>query len=126
MFYQTTMIMNISDDHNNSFGDIISPITEHDEESVPFKVGEEVMKANTAPYLPTLEEPILAAIDDIQSKEDEEFLAPSLYEDKCSNLLDEAEVTHIHLNLPQLPRVTINQVGEDDSVFENKKEQEKV
>ncbi|GJW24643.1 hypothetical protein Tco_0038454 [Tanacetum coccineum] len=38
----------------------------------------------------------------------------------------EAEVTHIHLNPPQLPRVEINQVGEDDSVFENKKEQEKV
>ncbi|GJV71106.1 hypothetical protein Tco_1491101 [Tanacetum coccineum] len=38
----------------------------------------------------------------------------------------EAEVTHIHLNPPQLPRVVINQVGEDDLVFENKKEQEKV
>nr|GEV28893.1 hypothetical protein [Tanacetum cinerariifolium] len=80
-----------ADDHNNSFGDIISPITEHDEESVPFKVGEEVMEANTTPYLLTLKEPILSAIDDIQSKEDAEFLAPSLYEDKCSNLLDEAE-----------------------------------
>nr|GEX01349.1 hypothetical protein [Tanacetum cinerariifolium] len=64
-----------ADDHNNSFGDIISPTTEHDEESVPFKVGEKVMEANTTPYLPTLEEPILSAIDDIQSKEDEEFLA---------------------------------------------------
>nr|GFA90842.1 hypothetical protein [Tanacetum cinerariifolium] len=115
-----------ADDHNNSFGDIISPITRHNEESVPIKVGEEVMEANTTPYLPTLEEPILPAIDDIQLKEDEEFLAPSLYEDKCFNLLDEAEVTHIHLNLPQLPRVAINQVREDDSVFENKKEQEKV
>nr|GEW87487.1 hypothetical protein [Tanacetum cinerariifolium] len=115
-----------ADDHNNSFGDIISPITEHDEESVPFEVGEEVMEANTTTYLPSLEEPILSAIDDIQSKEDAKFLAPSLYEDKCSNLLDEAEVTHIHLNLPQLPRVAINQVGVDDSVFENKKEQEKV
>nr|GFB87684.1 hypothetical protein [Tanacetum cinerariifolium] len=51
-----------ADDHNNSFGDIISPITEHDEESVPFKVGEEVMEANTTPYLPTLEEPIHSAI----------------------------------------------------------------
>nr|GEU47651.1 hypothetical protein [Tanacetum cinerariifolium] len=51
------------------------------------EVGEEVMEANTTTYLPTLEEPILLAIDDIQSKEDEEFLAPSLYEDKCSNLL---------------------------------------
>nr|GEZ21444.1 hypothetical protein [Tanacetum cinerariifolium] len=36
-----------ADDHNNSFRDIISPITEHDEELVPFKVGEEVMEANT-------------------------------------------------------------------------------
>nr|GEV57706.1 hypothetical protein [Tanacetum cinerariifolium] len=36
-----------------------------------------------------------------------------------------SEVTHIQ-NPPQLPRVAINQVGEDDSVFENKKEQEKV
>nr|GEU98042.1 probable isoprenylcysteine alpha-carbonyl methylesterase ICMEL2 [Tanacetum cinerariifolium] len=71
-----------ADDHNNSCGDIISPITEHDEESVPFKVGEEVMEANNTPYLPTLEEPIFSAIDDIQSKEDDEFLAPSLYEDK--------------------------------------------
>nr|GEX94584.1 hypothetical protein [Tanacetum cinerariifolium] len=114
------------DDHNNSFGDIISPITEHDEESVPFKVREEVMEANTTPYLPTLEEPILSAIDNIQSKEDEEFFSPSLYEDKCSNLLDEVEVTRIYLNLPQLPRVTINQVREDDSVFKNKKEQENV
>nr|GFA47489.1 hypothetical protein [Tanacetum cinerariifolium] len=115
-----------ADDHNNSFGDIISPITEHDEESVPFKVREEVIEANTTPYLPTLEEPILLAIDDIQSKEDEEFLAPSLYEDKCSNLLNEAEVTHIHLNLPQLPRVAINKVMVDDSVFKNKKDQDNV
>nr|GEX07189.1 zinc finger, CCHC-type [Tanacetum cinerariifolium] len=83
------------DDHNNSFEDLISPIKEHDKESAPFKVGEEVMEANTTPYLPTLEEPILSPIDDIRSKEDEEFLALYLYEDKCSNLLDEAEVTPI-------------------------------
>nr|GEU39614.1 Gag-Pol polyprotein [Tanacetum cinerariifolium] len=112
------------DDHNNSFEDLSSPIKEHDKELVPFKVREEVMEANTTPYLPTLEEPILSPIDDIRSKEDEEFLALLLYKDQCSNLLDEAEVTHIQ-NPPQLPRVAINQVGEDDSVFENKKEQEK-
>nr|GEU53229.1 hypothetical protein [Tanacetum cinerariifolium] len=96
-----------ADDHNNSFEDLISPIKEHDKES--------------------------RLIDDIRSKEDEEFLALSLYEDECSNSLEEeqypneveAEVTHIQ-NPPQLPRVAINQVGEDDSVFENKKEQEKV
>nr|GFB29528.1 hypothetical protein [Tanacetum cinerariifolium] len=82
--------------------------------------------ANTTPYLPTLEEPILSAIDDIQSKEDEKFFAHSLYEDKCSNLLEEAEVTHIHLNPPQFPRVVINQVRVDDSVFENEKEQDNV
>nr|GEX44480.1 hypothetical protein [Tanacetum cinerariifolium] len=83
------------DDHNNSFEDLISPIKEHDKESVPFKVGEGVIEANTTPYLPTLEEPILLPIDDIRSKSDEEFLALSLYKDQCSNLLDEAEVTHI-------------------------------
>nr|GEU32351.1 retrovirus-related Pol polyprotein from transposon TNT 1-94 [Tanacetum cinerariifolium] len=92
------------DDHNNSFEDLISPIKEHDKESVPFKVWEEVMEANTTPYLPTLKEPILSPIDDIRSKEDEEFLALSLYEDK----------------------VVINQVGVDDSVFENEKEQDNV
>nr|GEZ41016.1 hypothetical protein [Tanacetum cinerariifolium] len=121
------------DDHNNSFEDLISPIKEQDKESVPFKVGEDVMEANTTPYLPTLEEPILSPIDDIRSKEYEEFFALSLYEDECSNSLEEEqypneveiEVTHIQ-NPPQLPRVAINQVGEDDSVFENKKEQEKV
>nr|GEW27151.1 hypothetical protein [Tanacetum cinerariifolium] len=120
-------------DHNNSFEDLISPIKEHVKESVPFKVGDGVMKANTTSYLPTLEEPILQLIDDIRSKEDEEFLALLLYEDECSNSLDEdkypneveAEVTHIQ-NLPQLPRVAINQIREDDSVFKNKKEQEKV
>nr|GEU36878.1 hypothetical protein [Tanacetum cinerariifolium] len=137
------------DDHNNSFEDLISPIKEHDKESVsPINVDdkdlislnkhhgifdnrfplswEEVMEANTTPYLPTLEEPILSPIDDIRSKEDVEFLALSLYEDKCSNLLEEAEVTHIHLNPPQLPRVVINQVWVDDSVFENKNEQDNV
>nr|GEU78313.1 reverse transcriptase [Tanacetum cinerariifolium] len=92
-----------ADDHNNSFRDLISPIIEHDKESVPFKVREEVMEANTTPCLPTLDEPILSPIDDIRSKEDEEFLALSLYKDQCSNLLDEAEVTHI-LNPPKLPR----------------------
>nr|GEX34309.1 reverse transcriptase domain-containing protein [Tanacetum cinerariifolium] len=54
-------------------------------------------------------------------------------EDECSNSLEEeqypneveAEVTHIQ-NPPQLARVAINQVGEDDPVFKNKKEQEKV
>nr|GEU51457.1 hypothetical protein [Tanacetum cinerariifolium] len=114
------------DDYNNSFEDLISPIKEHDKESVPFKVGEEVMDANTTPYLPTLEEPILSPIDDIRSKEDEEFLALSLYENKCSNFLEEAEVTHIHLNPSQLLRVVINQVGVDDLVFENEKEQDNV
>nr|GEX06785.1 hypothetical protein [Tanacetum cinerariifolium] len=108
------------DDHNNSFEEFISQIKEHDKESFPFKVGEEVMEANTTPYLQTLEEPILSPIDDIRSKKNEEFFVLSLYEDKCSNLLEEAEATHIHLNPPQLPRVV------DDSVFENKKEQEKV
>nr|GEU34949.1 copia protein [Tanacetum cinerariifolium] len=91
-----------------------------DKEDVPFKVGEKVMEANTTPYLPTLEEPIISPIDDIRSKKDEEFLALSLYEDKCYNLLEEAEVTHIHPNLPQLPRVV------DDSNFENEKEQDNV
>nr|GEV42691.1 hypothetical protein [Tanacetum cinerariifolium] len=43
------------DNHNNSFEDLISPIKEHDKESVPFKVREGVMEANTTPYLPTLE-----------------------------------------------------------------------
>nr|GEX63683.1 retrovirus-related Pol polyprotein from transposon 17.6 [Tanacetum cinerariifolium] len=113
------------DDHNDSFEDLISPIKEYDKESVPFKVGEEVMKANTTPYLLTLEEPILSPIDDIRSKDDEEFLALSLYKDQCLNLLDEAEVTHIQ-NQPQLTRVAIYQVREDDLVFKNKKEQEKV
>nr|GFB60861.1 hypothetical protein [Tanacetum cinerariifolium] len=114
------------DDHNNSFEDLISPIKEHDKESVPFKVREEVIEANTTPYLSTLEEPILSPIDDIRSKEDDEFLALSLYEDKCSNLLEEAVVTHIHLNPPQFPKVVINQVGVDDSVFKNEKEQNNV
>nr|GEW85050.1 hypothetical protein [Tanacetum cinerariifolium] len=98
------------DDHNNSFEDLISPIKEHDKESVPFKVGEGVMEANTTPYLPNLEEPILKLIDDITSKNDEEFFALSLYEDECSNSLEEeqypneveAEVTHIQ-NPPRLP-----------------------
>nr|GEW95297.1 hydroxyphenylpyruvate reductase-like [Tanacetum cinerariifolium] len=62
-----------ADDHNNSFEDLISPIKEHDKELVPFKVGEGVMEANTTPYLPTLEEPILQLIDDIRSKKNEEF-----------------------------------------------------
>ncbi|GJY31907.1 hypothetical protein Tco_0415402 [Tanacetum coccineum] len=90
------------------------------------EVGEGVMEANTTPYLSTLKEPILLPIYDIRSKEDEEFFALSLYEDKCSNLLKEDEVTHIHLNPPLLARVAINQVEEEDSVFENEKEQEKV
>nr|GFA02547.1 hypothetical protein [Tanacetum cinerariifolium] len=72
-----------ANDHNNSFEDLISPIKEHDKESVSFKVREGVMKANTTPYLPTLEEPILQLINDIRSKEDEEFLALSLCEDEC-------------------------------------------
>ncbi|GJT78525.1 reverse transcriptase domain, reverse transcriptase zinc-binding domain protein [Tanacetum coccineum] len=42
------------DNHNNSFKDLISPIKEHGKESVPFKVGEGVIEANTTPYLPTL------------------------------------------------------------------------
>nr|GFA69257.1 hypothetical protein [Tanacetum cinerariifolium] len=121
------------DDHNNSFEDLISPIKEQDKESVPFKVGEEVIEANTTPYLPTLKEPILLPIQDIRSKEDEEFLALLIYEDECSNSLEEeqypneveAEVTHI-LNPPQLPRVVINQVRVDDSVFENEKDQDNV
>ncbi|GKE03566.1 hypothetical protein Tco_1395584, partial [Tanacetum coccineum] len=110
-----------ADNHNYSFEDLISPIKEHDKESVPFKVREGVMEANTTPYLSTLKEPILLPIDDIRSKEDEEFFALSLYEDKCSNLLKEDEVTHIHLNPPQLARVVINQVGEDDSVLKMRK-----
>nr|GFA44041.1 hypothetical protein [Tanacetum cinerariifolium] len=88
------------DDQNNSFEDLISPIKEQDKESVPFKVGEEVMEANTTPYLLTLEEPILSLIDDIRSKEDE--CSNSLEEEQYPNEV-EAEVTHI-LNPPQLPK----------------------
>nr|GEY38629.1 hypothetical protein [Tanacetum cinerariifolium] len=51
-----------ADDHKNSFEDLISPIKEYDKESVPFKVEEEVMEANTTPYLPTLKEPILSLV----------------------------------------------------------------
>nr|GEV94832.1 hypothetical protein [Tanacetum cinerariifolium] len=99
-----------ADDHNNSFEDLISPIKEQDKESVPFKVREEVI-----------------------SKEDDEFLALLLIEDECSNSLEEeqypneveAKVTHI-LNPPQLPRVVMNQVGVNDLVFENEKEQDNV
>nr|GFA35515.1 hypothetical protein [Tanacetum cinerariifolium] len=47
------------DYHNKSFEDLIQPIKEHDKELIPFKVREEAMKANTIPYFPTLEEPIL-------------------------------------------------------------------
>nr|GEW85526.1 hypothetical protein [Tanacetum cinerariifolium] len=113
------------DNDNNSFEDLISLVKEHGKESVPFKVGEGVMEANTAPYLSTLKEPILSPIDDIRSKGDEEFFVLSLYENKCSNLLEEAEVTHINLNPPQFSRVVINQVEEDDLVFENEKEQKR-
>nr|GFA20882.1 hypothetical protein [Tanacetum cinerariifolium] len=63
-----------ANDHNNSFEDLISPIKEYDKESVPFKVGDGVMEANTTPYLLTLKEPILLLVDDIRSKEDGEFL----------------------------------------------------
>nr|GFA66241.1 hypothetical protein [Tanacetum cinerariifolium] len=55
------------DVQNNSFEDLISPIKEQDKESVPFKVRDEVMEANTTPYLLTLEEPILSLINDIIS-----------------------------------------------------------
>nr|GFB30518.1 hypothetical protein [Tanacetum cinerariifolium] len=68
------------------------------------------------------DEPILSLIDDIRSKEDE--CSNSLEEEQYPNEV-EAEVTHI-LNPPQLPKVVINQVGVDDSVIENEKEQEKV
>nr|GEX55189.1 hypothetical protein [Tanacetum cinerariifolium] len=97
--------------HNNSFEDLISPIKEHDKESVPSIFREGVMKANTTPYLPTLKEPI---IDDIRSKEDEEFLALSLYKDNCSNLLEEVKVTHTNQTPPQMPQVLTNKVGMDD------------
>ncbi|GJU71726.1 putative zinc finger, CCHC-type containing protein [Tanacetum coccineum] len=62
------------DDHNNSFEDLISPVKEHDKESVNFKVGEGVMEANTTTYLSTLKEPTLSPIDDIRSKEYDIYL----------------------------------------------------
>ncbi|GJX73084.1 hypothetical protein Tco_0311679 [Tanacetum coccineum] len=77
------------DGHNYSFEDLISPVKEHDKESVTFKVGEEVMEANTTPYLPTLKEPILQRVYDIRSKEDEECLTLLLSE--CSNSLEEQQ-----------------------------------
>ncbi|GJU95883.1 retrovirus-related pol polyprotein from transposon TNT 1-94 [Tanacetum coccineum] len=118
---------------NNFFKGAVDPTTWL-ESGIPLKYEGGVMEANTTPYLSTLKEPILSPIEDTKSREYEEFLALSLYEDECLNSLEEeqysneveAEVTHIHLNPPQFPRVVINQVGEDDSVFENKKEQEKV
>nr|GEY11065.1 hypothetical protein [Tanacetum cinerariifolium] len=89
-----------ADDHNNSFEDLISPIKEHDKESIPFKVGEEVMEVNTTPCLPNLKEPIISLIDDIGSKKDEEFLALLLYKDGCSTLLEEVKVTHTDQTAP--------------------------
>nr|GEY32245.1 hypothetical protein [Tanacetum cinerariifolium] len=103
-----------ADDHNYSFEDLISPIKEHGKESVPFKVREKVIKANTTPYLPTLKEPILLLIDNIRSKEDEEFLSLSLYKDGCSTLLEEVKVTHTDQIPPQMPQVLTNKVGMND------------
>nr|GEX37132.1 hypothetical protein [Tanacetum cinerariifolium] len=103
-----------ADDHNYSFKDLISPIKEHGKESVPFKVREKVMKANTTPYLLTLKQLILLLIDDIRSKEDEEFLSLLLYKDGCSTLLEEVKVTHTDQTPPQMPQVLTNKVGMND------------
>nr|GEV68470.1 reverse transcriptase domain-containing protein [Tanacetum cinerariifolium] len=110
-----------ADDYNNSFEDLISPIKEHDKESVPFKVREGVMEANTTPYLLTLKEPILSLIDGIRSKEDEEFLALSLYKDECLNLLEEVKVTHTDQTSPQMTQVLTNNVGMDDILIQSLK-----
>ncbi|GJZ90600.1 hypothetical protein Tco_0662527 [Tanacetum coccineum] len=104
-----------ADDYNNSSEDLISPIKEHDKESVPFKVGKVVMEVNTTPYLPNLKEPILSLIDYIRSKENEEFLALSLYKDECSNLLKEVKVTNTDQTPPQMQQVLTNKVGMDES-----------
>ncbi|GJT62519.1 hypothetical protein Tco_1006052 [Tanacetum coccineum] len=50
---------------------------------------------------------------DDEDEEDEEFLALSLYEDKCPNLLEEVEVTHIDQTPSQMPQVLTNKVGMD-------------
>ncbi|GJV03507.1 hypothetical protein Tco_1337076 [Tanacetum coccineum] len=120
------------EDHNNSFEDLSSLIKEHGKESVPFKVGEGVIGANTTPYLLTLEELILQPIDDIRSKEDEECLTLLLYE--CSNSLEEqqyvneeeVEVAYIDQNPPQVPQVLTNKVGMDDLFYTHGKARVKV
>ncbi|GJR66550.1 hypothetical protein Tco_0012615 [Tanacetum coccineum] len=102
------------DDHSNSLHDPNFPVKGHHEESVPLKVKEEVVEATTTPYLTTLKEPIPSSIEDTKSKEDEEFLALSLYKDECSNLLEEVKFTHTDQTLPQIPQVLTNKVGMDD------------
>ncbi|GJW02747.1 uncharacterized mitochondrial protein-like protein [Tanacetum coccineum] len=93
------------DNDNNSVEDLISSVKEHGKESVPFKVGEGVMEANTTPYLSTLKEPILSPIEDTKSREYEEFLAFSLYEDECSNSLEEEQYPNeVEAEVTQLPR----------------------
>nr|GEX66536.1 hypothetical protein [Tanacetum cinerariifolium]GEX81575.1 hypothetical protein [Tanacetum cinerariifolium]GEX83257.1 hypothetical protein [Tanacetum cinerariifolium] len=97
-----------TDDHNNSLHDPNFPVKGHHEESVPLKVKEEVTKATTTPYLKTLKEIMPSSIEDKKLREDEEFLALSLYKDEGSHSLEESisyieqdvEVTHTDLNLP--------------------------
>ncbi|GKD78740.1 hypothetical protein Tco_1341361, partial [Tanacetum coccineum] len=55
-------------------------------------------------------------------------------EEECLDSLEELvsyiekdiEVTYTDLNPPQVPQVVINQVGEDDLIFKDMKEEEKV
>nr|GEZ42486.1 hypothetical protein [Tanacetum cinerariifolium] len=80
---------------------------------------EEVIEANTTPYLVTSEKPILQLVDDIRSKEDEECFTILLYE--CSDSLEEQQhvneeelkVAYIDENPPQVPQVLTNKVMDD-------------
>ncbi|GKE17955.1 hypothetical protein Tco_1425532, partial [Tanacetum coccineum] len=101
---------------------------------VSCQVGEDVVDSTTTSHLIISQEPIFSPILDTKSQDYEDFFILSKEEEECLDSLEEllsyveqdAEVTPTDLNPPQLPRVVINQVEEDDLIFKNEKEQVKV
>ncbi|GJZ17885.1 hypothetical protein Tco_0554008 [Tanacetum coccineum] len=133
MYLDSKSYINIKD-YKEEWNINVSSFEEPLQIPISSQVREDVVDSTTTYHPINSQELIFSPIVDTKSQDHEDFFVFSKEKEECLDSLEEllsyvehdVEVTHIDLNPPQSPQVVINQVGEDDLIFKNEKEQEKV
>nr|GFB17572.1 hypothetical protein [Tanacetum cinerariifolium] len=111
----------------------VSPFEEPLQIPVSCQVRENVVDSITTYHPINSQELIFSPLMDTKSQDYEDSFVPSKEEEGLDSLEEllsyieqDVKITYIDLNPPQLPRVVINQVREDDLIFKIGKARENV